>query len=122
MKDINERHKYNLLFPFYSNEADELEKDAEKHLKVEKSETNNIIEVDDEDASSLEFLPYFHGDIKREEAELKLKEKNVGTFLIRFESKPNSFGLHKYFQGKKGTRRRRRHLRLVMEVKERNGT
>ena len=96
MKDINVRHKYNLLFPFYSNEANEVEKDAEKHQKVEKSETNNIIEVnsDDEDANSLEFLPYFHGDIKREEAESRLKEKNFGTFLIRFESKPNSFDQH----------------------------
>ena len=89
MKDINVRHKYNLLFPFYSNEANEVEKDAEKHQKVEKSETNNIIEEDsdDEDANSLEFLPYFHGDILREEAESRLKEKNFGTFLIRFESK-----------------------------------
>ena len=88
VRDINVRDKYNLLFPFYSNEADEVEKDAEKHQKVEKSETNNIIEVrdsDDEDANSLEFLPYFHGDIKRKEAELRLKEKNFGTFLIRFE-------------------------------------
>ena len=96
MKDINVRNEFNLLFPFYSNEADEVEKDAEKHQKVEKSETNKIIEVasDDEDANSLEFLPYFHGDIKREEAESRLKEKNFGTFLIRFESKSNSFGQH----------------------------
>ena len=82
VKDIHVRDKYNLLFPFYSNEADEVEKDAEKHQKVEKSESNNIIEEDSDD--SLEFLPYFHGDILREEAESRLKEKNVGSFLIRF--------------------------------------
>ena len=92
MKDINVRDKYNLLFPFYSNEADEVEKDAEKYQNVKKSETNNIIEEDSDD--SLEFLPYFHGDIMREEAESRLKEKNFGTFLIRFESKPNSFDQH----------------------------
>lgn len=90
VKDINNRDKYNLLYPFYCKEADKVEKDAEKQQKVEKAETNKIIEEDSDDfANSLEFLPYFHGEIKREDAELKLKKEHFGTFLVRFEVMSN---------------------------------
>ena len=43
---------------------------------------NEAIE-EDSDGESLEDLPYFHGDINRDEAESRLKEEPLGTFLVR---------------------------------------
>ena len=85
VNDINIRDTYNLLFPLYSDEADKVEKDAQKQQKTERSETNDVFEEDSEEeiANSLEFLPYFHGEIKREVAEMMLKKKHIGTFLVR---------------------------------------
>ena len=85
VNDINIRDTYNLLFPLYSDEADKVEKDSHKQQKTERSETNDVIEEDSEveDANSLECLPYFHGEIKREVAEMMLKKKHIGTFLVR---------------------------------------
>ena len=78
------------MFPIYSDEADKVEQDAEyykqKLLKVEKSQKNEVLEEDSEEeqeTESLYLLPYYHGEITREEAELRLKVEDVGTFLIR---------------------------------------
>ena len=90
VKDTDIRHEYNLMFPIYSDEADKVEQDAEyykqKLLKVEKSQKNEVLEEDSEEeqeTESLYLLPYYHGEITREEAELRLKVEDVGTFLIR---------------------------------------
>ena len=77
------------MFPFYSEEADKVEEDAEHNRpKLQKAETNEVTEEDseDEDTESLEGLPYFHGDITRDEADFRLKEENIGTFLVRFKT------------------------------------
>jgi hypothetical protein len=35
--------------------------------------------------------PYFHGDINKDEAFNRLKNKDVGTFLLRFSARSNNF-------------------------------
>lgn len=90
--DFQIRDKYNLMFPFFSEEADKVEKDTEyykqKLQRAEKSETNEVVEEDSEenDAESLENLSYFHGEINRDEAETRLEDEHIGTFLVRFEN------------------------------------
>ena len=82
------------MFPFYCEEADKVEENAEfnrqKLQSKEKSVLNEVTEEDseEEDTDSLESLPYFHGEITRDEAELRLKEENIGTFLVRFKTSP----------------------------------
>ena len=82
------------MFPFYSEEADKLEEGAEydrQNLQSkEKSVLNEVTEEysEEEDSESLESFPYFHGEITRDEAELRLKEENIGTFLVRFKTSP----------------------------------
>ena len=88
--DIQIRDKYNLMFPFFSEEADKVEKDTEyykqKLQRAERSEANEVIEVDSEedDAEPLEILIYFHGEINRDEAESRLEDEHIGTFLVRY--------------------------------------
>ena len=81
------------MFPFFSEEADKVEKDTQyykqKLQRAEKSETNEVIEEDseeEEDAESIETLPYFHGEINRDEAESRLEDERTGTFLVRYEN------------------------------------
>ena len=82
------------MFPFYCEEADKVEECAEynrqKQQSEEKSAINEVTEEDseEEDTDSLESLPYFHGEITRDEAELRLKQETIGTFLVRFETSP----------------------------------
>ena len=54
-----------------------------------KDESNEVNEEDSEEeegAESLEILPYFHGAIDRAQAESRLKDEQIGTFLVRFEN------------------------------------
>ena len=80
------------MFPFFSEEADKVEKDAEdykqKQQRREKAEANEVNEEDSEEegAESLEILPYFHGAIDRAQAESLLKDEYIGTYLVRFEN------------------------------------
>ena len=82
------------MFPFYCEEADKVEEGSEfnrqKLQSKEKSVLNEVTEEEseEEDTESLESLPYFHGEITRDEAELRLKEENIGTFLVRFKTSP----------------------------------
>ena len=79
------------MFPFFSEEADKVEKDAEyfrqKQKITEKAESNEVNEEDSEEegAESLENLPYSHGAIDRAQAESRLKDGHIGTYLVRFE-------------------------------------
>ena len=55
--------------------------------RTEKAESNEVNEEEEEEgAESLEFLPYFHGAIDRAQAESRLKDRTIGTFLVRFEN------------------------------------
>ena len=81
------------MFPFFCEEADNVdaEKDAEyskqKLQRAEKAELNEVNEEDSEDegAEPLEILPYFHGEIDRDQANSRLKDEHIGTFLVRFK-------------------------------------
>ena len=55
---------------------------------TEKAESNEVNEEDSEEegVESLEFLSYFHGAIDRAQAESRLKDEHIGTFLVRFEN------------------------------------
>ena len=55
--------------------------------RTEKAESNEVNEEDSEEegAESLENLPYSHGAIDRAQAESRLKDGHIGTYLVRFE-------------------------------------
>ena len=90
VQDLDVRKAHNLLYPVKSKEADQVELDVVETPEVEapRERTNVKTKVKEKTKSvevevDFENLPYFHGEITREDAEKKLQGKPQGTFLTR---------------------------------------
>ena len=62
----------------FSTDKKKIQKKIQKKSHKENSE-------EEDGAEPFEILPYFHGAIDRAQAESRLKDEHIGTFLIRFE-------------------------------------